>query len=179
MADKLFAYVIQSNIFEENQNISHLKKFSKLVIKSLQKCTRNNDLNVYQFINQKKLLDANDVSKISKVNEDNLLKFCKEYEGSAFFLFFHHSKMLWLANFRDLSAKFDFTAYGTFYKFKPGIWMGYSSGEYDSGIVHDPITGDHASFEEYNLDNKKAKSSKITWIKNYLTIQEKDIKKFL
>ena len=87
--------------------------------------------------------------------------------------------MLWLANFRDLSAKFDFTAYGTFYKFKPGIWMGYSSGEYDSGIVHDPITGDHASFEEYNLDNKKAKSSKITWIKNYLTIQEEDIKKFL
>ena len=56
MADKLFAYVIQSNIFEENQNISYLKKFSKLVIKSLQKCTRNNDLNVYQFINQKKII---------------------------------------------------------------------------------------------------------------------------
>ena len=57
--------------------------------------------------------------------------------------------------------------------------MGYSGGEYDSGIVHDPLTGDHASFEEYNLNNEEAKSSKITWIKNYLTIQEKDIKKFL
>lgn len=87
MEEKLFAHVIQSNVFEENQNISHLKKFSKLVIKSLQKCTRNNDLNVYQFINQKKLLNANDVSKISKDNEDNLLKFCKEYEGSVFFSF--------------------------------------------------------------------------------------------
>ena len=53
MAETLFAYVIQSNVFEENQNISHLKKFSKLATKSLKKCTRNNDLNVYQFINQK------------------------------------------------------------------------------------------------------------------------------
>jgi len=33
MADKLFAYVIQSNIFEENQNISYLKKFSKISYK--------------------------------------------------------------------------------------------------------------------------------------------------
>ena len=96
-----------------------------------------------------------------------------------FFLFFHRSKMLWHANFRDMSAKFDFTAYGTFSKFKPGIWMGYSGGEYDSGIVYDPTTEDTASFDEYNLNNKEAKKRKISWIKSYLTIQEKDIKKFL
>ncbi len=36
-----------------------------------------------------------------------------------------------------------------------------------------------ASFDEYNLNNKEAKKRKIAWIKNYLTIQEKDIKKFL
>ena len=46
-------------------------------------------------------------------------------------------------------------------------------------IVHDPLTGDTASFDEYNLNNKEAKKRKISWIKNYLTIKEKDLKKFL
>ena len=179
MDEKLFAYVIQSNASEENTNLSYLKKFLKVVIKSLKKCTRNDDLNIYLFINSKKLLNVNDLNKISKDDEENLTKFCKEYEGSFFFLFFHRSKMLWHANFRDMSAKFDFTAYGTFSKFKPGIWMGYSGGEYDSGIVYDPTTEDTASFNEYNLNNKEAKERKISWIKSYLTIQEKDIKKFL
>src|SRR6056300_744669 len=168
MHEKLFAYVIQSNTFEENTNLSHLKKLAKVVIKSLKKCTRNDDLNIYLFINSKKLMNVNDLNKISKDNE-----------GSVFFLFFHSSKMLWHANFRDLSVKFDFTAYGTFSKFKPGIWMGYSGGEYDSGIVHDPLTGDTASFDEYNLNNKEAKNRKISWIKNYLKIQKKDLRKFL
>ena len=179
MDEKLFAYVIQSNSSEENTNLSHLKKLLKVVIKSLKKCTRNDDLNIYLFISSKKLLNVNDLNKISKDNEENLIKFCKEYEGSFFFLFFHSSKMLWYANFRDMSAKFDFTAYGTFSKFKPGIWMRYSGGEYDSGIVYDPTTEDTASFDEYNLNNKEAKKRKISWIKSYLTIQEKDIKKFL
>ena len=179
MDEKLFAYVIQSNPSDENTNLSHLKKLLKVVIKSLKKCTRNDDLNIYLFISSKKLLNVNDLNKISKDNEENLIKFCKEYEGSFFFLFFHSSKMLWYANFRDMSAKFDFTAYGTFSKFKPGIWMGYSGGEYDSGIVYDPTTEDTASFDEYNLNNKDAKKRKISWIKSYLTIQEKDIKKFL
>ena len=179
MNEKLFPYVIQTNASEENTNLSHLKKFLKVVIKSLKKCTRNDDLNIYQFISSKKLMNVNDLNKISKDNEENLIKFCKEYEGSFFFLFFHRSKMLWHANFRDMSAKFDFTAYGTFSKFKPGIWMGYSGGEYDSGIVYDPTTEDTASFNEYNLNNKEAKERKISWIKSYLTIQEKDIKKFL
>ena len=179
MDEKLFAYVIQSNPSDENTNLSHLKKLLKVVIKSLKKCTRNDDLNIYLFISSKKLLNVNDLNKISKDNEENLIKFCKEYEGSFFFLFFHSSKMLWYANFRDMSAKFDFTAYGTFSKFKPGIWMGYSGVEYDSGIVYDPTTEDTASFDEYNLNNKEAKKRKISWIKSYLTIQEKDIKKFL
>ena len=179
MDEKLFAYVIQSNSSEENTNLSHLKKLLKVVIKSLKKCTRNDDLNIYLFISSKKLLNVNDLNKISKDNEENLIKFCKEYEGSFFFLFFHSSKMLWYANFRDMSAKFDSTAYGTFSKFKPGSWMGYSGGEYDSGIVYDPTTEDTASFDEYNLNNKEAKKRKISWIKSYLTIQEKDIKKFL
>ena len=179
MDEKLFAYVIQSNSSEENTNLSHLKKLAKVVIKSLKKCTRNDDLNIYLFISSKKLLNVNDLNKISKDNEENLIRFCKEYEGSVFFLFFHSSKMLWHANFRDMSAKFDFTAYGTFSKFKPGIWMGYSGGEYDSGIVHDPLTGDTASFDEYNLNNKEARNRKISWIKSYLIIQEKDLKKFL
>ena len=179
MDEKQFAYVIQTTASEENTKLSNLIKIAKVVTKSLKKTIRNNDLNIYQFISPKKLVNANNLSKISKDNEEDLIKFCKEYEGSAFFLFFYRSKFLWHANFRDMSAKFDFTAYGTFSKFKPGVWMGYSGGEYDSGIVHDPLTGDVASFDEYNLNNKEAKKRKISWIKNYLTIQEKDIKKFL
>ena len=35
MDEKLFAYVIQSNASEDNTNLSHLKKFLKVVIKSL------------------------------------------------------------------------------------------------------------------------------------------------
>ena len=103
MDEKLFAYVIQSNSSEENTNLSHLKKLLKVVIKSLKKCTRNDDLNIYLFISSKKLLNVNDLNKISKDNEENLIKFCKEYEGSFFFLFFHSSKMLWYANFRDMN----------------------------------------------------------------------------
>lgn len=178
MSDNLFPYVLQSNILND-PTINNIKKFLKSVVRPVKKCTHNDSINIYVFINQKKLMNIDSINKISKKDEDSLVNFCKEYEGGVFLLFLHTSKMLWHANFRDLSAKFDFTAYGTFPKLKPGVWMSYSSGEYDSGIAHDPSTGDSGTFDEYNLDNKEAKKRNISWIKSFLTIKESGLKKFL
>jgi len=177
MSEILFPYVLQSNVLND-PSIKNIQKILKSVVKPIKKFTHRDPLNIYVFINQKKIMNIDNANKLSKEDEDSLVNFCKEYEGSVFLLFFHTSKMLWHANFRNLSAKFDFTAYGTYPKLKPGVWMSYSGGEYDSGIAHDPSTGDTGSFDEYNLTNKEAKKRNITWIKNYLSIKESDLKKF-
>tara|TARA_B110000285_G_scaffold226735_1_gene286952 strand:+ start:540 stop:1076 length:537 start_codon:yes stop_codon:yes gene_type:complete len=177
MSEILYPYVLQSNVLND-PSIKNIQKILKSVVKPIKKFTHRDPLNIYVFINQKKIMNIDNANKLSKEDEDSLVKFCKEYEGSVFLLFFHTSKMLWHANFRNLSAKFDFTAYGTYPKLKPGVWMSYSGGEYDSGIAHDPSTGDTGSFDEYNLTNKEAKKRNITWIKNYLSIKESDLKKF-
>jgi hypothetical protein len=177
MSEILYPYVLQSNVLND-PSIKNIQKILKSVVKPIKKFIHRDPLNIYVFINQKKIMNIDNANKLSKEDEDSLVKFCKEYEGSVFLLFFHKSKMLWHANFRNLSAEFDFTAYGTYPKLKPGVWMSYSGGEYDSGIAHDPSTGDTGSFDEYNLTNKEAKKRNITWIKNYLSIKESDLKKF-
>jgi len=132
-----FSYVIQTAIYEPDKlNLKEIKKNSIILLEELKKTTRNSSLDIYVMVGETTFIPLSKFGTMSENMQKDLIQFCKKME-SLFVLFYHPSKGLWHANFRDMSNNLDFTAYGTFQKFKPGVWMSYSGGEYESGIIVD------------------------------------------
>ena len=172
-----FSFVIQTYL-SEDYSIKNIKKTAVSLQKEIRKTTRDQNLEVYVIINEKRFVPLSKIETLKPDMEKDLLVFCKKMEN-LFVLFYYKSKMLWFANFRNMSKKIDFTAYGTYPKQKPGVWMSYSGGEYDEGIAHDPSTGEDGNYKDYNLSNSFAKKRNLQWIMDVLNIKEQIILKTL
>ena len=172
-----YSYVLQISLLEE-ANLKEIEKSSKILLKELKKVTRNSSLEIYILLSEKRFVPLSNLKTIKPEMQKELLNFYNKME-SFFILFFHTSKMLWFANFRDVSKKIDFTAYGTYPKQKPGVWMSYSEGNYDEGIAFDPISQSDGNYKDYNLSNNYAKKRKLQWIMNVLELKEDLILKTL
>ena len=172
-----FSFVLQTYLMDDF-SLKNIKKTANTLLKELKKTTRNQALEIYVIINEKRFIPLSKLATIKPEMEKDLIEFCKKTEN-LYILFYHTSKMLWFANFRNVSKKIDFTAYGTYPKQKPGVWMSYSGGEYDEGIAFDPLTQADGNYKDYNLSNSFAKKRKLQWIMDVLNIKEEIILKTL